>query len=265
MANNGSLYAHIILSSHQNYIHSTHLLTRYKKRITNRKKNLLKETNEEPVNLQEDIISYWYPNVTMQLVDFAQPLKKSVWTGNPAFQKLNIVAQTDSFLPILYLNDFWMIQDYLMPVNETLKTLPLYLRFEHLSFWKYQLYERFQDSFKLQQESFGTSVSEVDDIKRMLSETNIILLIVTFSVSLLHSIFDFLAFKNDIAFWKNRKDTEGLSFKSILLNVLLQTIIFLYLLDNETSKMILVSSFVGLMIEVWKIQKVVTFKVISGY
>ena len=91
----------------------------------------------------------------------------------------------------------------------------------------------------------------------MLLETNPILLTITFIVSLLHSIFDFLAFKNDIDFWKNRKDMEGLSFRTILLNVTFQGIIFLYLLDNDTSWMILISSGIGLLIEIWKIHKTV--------
>lgn len=43
---------------------------------------------------------------------------------------------------------------------------------------------------------FGVSTSETDKMKSMFKDTNPILLIVTFLVSLLHSTFDFLAFKN---------------------------------------------------------------------
>lgn len=50
---------------------------------------------------------------------------------------------------------------------------------------------------------------------------------------------------------------EGLSLRTILANILMQTIIFLYLLDNDTSWMILISSGVGLAIEIWKVQKTV--------
>ena len=34
---------------------------------------------------------------------------------------------------------------------------------------------------------------------------------VTMVVSLLHTVFDMLAFRNDIGFWKNNKSMEGLS------------------------------------------------------
>ena len=69
-------------------------------------------------------------------------------------------------------------------------------------------------------------------------------------VSVLHTVFDCLAFKNDIAFWKNNKSMRGLSLGSMLLNLFFQTVIFLYLLDNDTSWMILFSSGMGLAIEV---------------
>ena len=39
---------------------------------------------------------------------------------------------------------------------------------------------------------------------------------------MLHSVFDFLAFKNDIGFWKNNKSMEGLSARSILFNAACQ-------------------------------------------
>ena len=112
----------------------------------------------------------------------------------------------------------------------------------------------------------------------MLRDTNPFLLGLTFVVTMLHSVFDFLAFRNgktvssfalcslsihlafhfdtsDIAFWKNKKSMEGLSVRTIFVNVFFQGVIFLYLLDNETSTVILVSSGIGLLIEAWKINK----------
>jgi hypothetical protein len=41
----------------------------------------------------------------------------------------------------------------------------------------------------------------------------------------------------------------------------MQAVIVLYLFDNETSWMILISAAVGLLIEVWKLRKAVTFTV----
>ena len=93
----------------------------------------------------------------------------------------------------------------------------------------------------------------------MFIETNPLLLAVTFIVSLLHSAFDFLAFKNDIHFWKGRKNFEGLSVRSVIANTVIQLVVLLYLCDNssDTSYMILVSSFIGVLIEFWKVTQVV--------
>ncbi len=53
---------------------------------------------------------------------------------------------------------------------------------------------------------------------------------------------------------------RGLSTRSILMNAVCQVIIFFYLLDNDTSYMILVSSGIGVAIEVWKVRKAVTIR-----
>jgi hypothetical protein len=53
-----------------------------------------------------------------------------------------------------------------------------------------------QDSFKTQQQWGTQSVGEMDSFKRMLLDTNPYVLALTFVVTLLHSVFDFLAFKN---------------------------------------------------------------------
>ena len=54
---------------------------------------------------------------------------------------------------------------------------------------------------------------------------------------------------------------EGISFRSLILGIFFQAVIFLYLLDNDTSYMILVSQVIGLLIEIWKINKTVIIKV----
>ena len=164
------------------------------------------------------------------------------------------------YLPIFWNNDFWALSDHLHPINDSIQTLNLTLHFYHIAPWKFQLYQQFTESFRIQSDVMGIASHETEEMKRMFLETNTVLLAITFAVSLLHSLFDFLAFKNDIQFWKERKDMEGISFRSILMNVGFQAVVFLYLLDNETSWMIILSSGVGLVIEVWKIQRTVFIK-----
>uniref|UniRef100_A0A915IZU1 Uncharacterized protein n=1 Tax=Romanomermis culicivorax TaxID=13658 RepID=A0A915IZU1_ROMCU len=77
----------------------------------------------------------------------------------------------------------------------------------------------------------------------------------TIVVSILHTIFEFLAFKNDIQFWRNKKSLEGLSVKSVVFNLVTSIIVLLYILDNETNFVIRCSVGIGVLIELWKIPK----------
>ena len=66
------------------------------------------------------------------------------------------------------------------------------------SMWKWQLQAQMEQSWK-QQESWGASSDrDTDELKRMLTDTDPWLLGLTMVVSILHSVFDMLAFKNDV-------------------------------------------------------------------
>lgn len=84
----------------------------------------------------------------------------------------------------------------------------------------------------------GGDGSEFEMIKEVLLDTNPYLLATTVIVSIFHMIFEMLAFKSDISHYRNKKNNVGISVRSILGNVFMQGVIFLYLLDNNdnTSK-----------------------------
>jgi len=49
----------------------------------------------------------------------------------------------------------------------------------------------------------------------------------------------------DVQFWRSRKTLEGLSVRSVFFNVFQSFIVLLYILDNETNYVIIISVFVG--------------------
>lgn len=67
---------------------------------------------------------------------------------------------------------------------------------------------------------------------------------------LFQMLFDFLAFKNEISFWRGRKTMAGISSSSVAWRAFSQIIIFLYLMDENTSMLVLVPAGVGGIIEV---------------
>ncbi|KAI8002294.1 hypothetical protein LOK49_LG08G03261 [Camellia lanceoleosa] len=64
----------------------------------------------------------------------------------------------------------------------------------------------------------GVCLKEADELKRVFLEGNPYLLVITMILSVFHSIFDFLAFKNDIQFWNKNKSMEGLSANLVIID-----------------------------------------------
>lgn len=75
------------------------------------------------------------------------------------------------------------------------------------------------------------------------------------------SPFNLFLMLSDIQFWRSRKTLEGLSVRSVFFNVFQSVIVLLYVMDNETNTVVIISCFVGLLIEIWKINKAVDVKV----
>ncbi|PWA56483.1 transmembrane CLPTM1 family protein [Artemisia annua] len=256
------------------------VVTYLPKAKANKKKSLLgnsKGTNEdeavsegveEPEADSKDdgpteYISYWKPNITINLVDdftkYTKGLFHLMFAHNlnflTCFADMNIEPTTGNYYPTVFFNEFWLLRDKLIAINDTVKELDFHLEVAPISMTKWQLFMQIDQSFQIHR-SYGSMLEgEADELKRVFVEGNPYLLGITMCVSLLHSVFDFLAFKNDIQFWNKNKSMEGLSAKSVVVSFICQLVIFLYLLDNDTSWMILASSGVGVCIEFWKIGK----------
>jgi hypothetical protein len=100
---------------------------------------------------------------------------------------------------------------------------------------------------------------------RMISETTITYLTVTFSASFLHLLFEYLAFRSDIQFWKDNKSLIGLSIRALFTDLLSQIIIFLYLIEHKTSLLIIVPSFIAIFIQMWKVRMMFSYFLYSFF
>lgn len=205
---------------------------------------------------REMVMTYFKPNATLTVVDDFVAYNPTTLPDILASQMRFTDERRSGYHPTVYFNEFWMIKSYLQQFNETsAATLKVNFNFEALSQFRWQMYTSMEQSWKTQRDFGAAGENDADNIKRVFLEGNPVLLAVTSVVSLLHTVFDFLAFKNDVVFWKNRKSMEGLSGRSVVFNAACQLIIFLYLCDNETSWMILMSSGMGTAIEFWKVTK----------
>ena len=164
------------------------------------------------------------------------------------------------YYPVLYNSEFWISYGSLKEVNGTMKESEIEVSLEPVPMWKWQLQSGIVDNQRKQESFTGEEDDANDMLRTMLLETNPYLLVVTAVVSVLHTVFDLLAFKNDISFFKNKKSMEGLSLRSMIVNACFSLVILLYLADNDTSFMVVASNGVGLVIEFWKISKAITIK-----
>lgn len=238
-------------------------LFRYKKLKATTTKNLLTGESEKEVVEDGKIVSHWHPNITVNIVN-----DQTYWTWGSIPQPINeyikFIDNGKMYKPIVYINDFWnMAKDY-KPLNESFS---LQVTFQPLSLLKWQLYaaqNMRQKMFNIWGEQEGeVNDEEQDALKETLLDTNPYLLGITVVVSIVHSVFELLAFKNDIQFWNNRNSLEGLSVRSVFFGVFQSLVVLLYVLDNETNTLVRISCFIGMCIEIWKIRKVVDFKMVG--
>ncbi|KAG2073682.1 cleft lip and palate transmembrane 1 [Suillus decipiens] len=272
---NGSLWADIFLvkdgaspdpSNPSFDPHSVHhvrkLLTRYMPKVKARKEKNLLSNPDDNEEVEENLTLALVSDDTVIAVNKLPPV---------LVEHLHLVpgARDDTgtkgfYKPIIFPNDFWLLRSHLIEINTTTPTLPLEITFQPMSYFKFQIFASMSHGFDeaLKQQGGGAG-AELDEVKRMLTETNPWFLGLTGVVSMLHVVFEMLAFKSDVSHWRQRKELVGVS---IITNVFVQTVVLLYLIDNNenTSWMILMGSGMGVVIEAWKITKAVDISIIAA-
>ncbi|KAI9001375.1 cleft lip and palate transmembrane 1 [Trametes punicea] len=224
------------------------------------------EESEEPEG--DIIVSHWHSNLTLALISDSAviPLQQ---VQPAAARYIELTPERDAsgrplYKPIVFPNEFWHLRSQFIEVNSTTTSLPLQIEFQPMSYWKFTIFAALTQSFaEAAQQQGTTSAAELDEVKRMLVETNPYFLALTALVSILHVLFEFLAFSSDVSHWRHKQELTGVS---IVTNVVVQIIILLYLIDNseQTSWMILMGSGIGVVIEAWKITKAVDISVIRA-
>jgi Cleft lip and palate transmembrane protein 1 (CLPTM1) len=287
---NGTLWAHfyLALSGHEidplakkynpaTATHFSRMLNQYlPKKKVRKLKNLLDKgaEPEEDSGPQTTIESFYHPNFTVSIIpdtgaqdwQAIHPDVRKNFQLEPSGAR-DSTGQIAWYYPVVFMNRFWQLRSQMTEINSTVEHLPLNIELTNLKNWKYSMYAAMDGGIQRTQMQAATNDkvsatgdgSEFEKFKEILLDTNAYLLGTTFFVSILHMIFEGLAFKNDIAHWRKKKDVVGTSVRTILANVLMQTIIFLYLLDNSdgTSWMILAGQGFGILLEAWKITKTV--------
>ncbi len=67
-------------------------------------------------------------------------------------------------------------------------------------------------------------------------------------------VFDFLAFRSDVGFWKGRESMGGLSSRGVISSAACTLIVYLYLLDADGVNTIVLATYTfSTALEMWKV------------
>ena len=229
---NGTLWAHFYCALHASALDPTardynvarayHFLRPLNQIIAKKKvvktKRLLAATNTTDDEADEVpsgpvFASYYHPNFTMSFIPDSgyqsyvkmHPAVRQ-WINLEATGARDPTGQNGWYYPVLYINTFWQLRDHMTELNDTVKTLPIHITLNNLNNWKFALYASIDESVKQNQKQIasggpvpaGGDGSEFEEMKRVLLDTNIYLLSTTAVVTVLHTVFEMLAFKSDI-------------------------------------------------------------------
>lgn len=165
------------------------------------------------------------------------------------------------YLPMINYNFLETRLSHLIPITTDLTSANVTVSYSPISVGKLRLILHVEAAMKgLKGLGFGDK--DVDEVKSILADTNLYLLAGTVFVASMHMLFDFLAFKNDVNFWRGKNNLAGLSIQTILWRAFSQTVIFFYLLDEGSSLLVLIPAGIGCIIELWKSKKVLRAEIV---
>ena len=84
-------------------------------------------------------LAYWKPNTTINLIADFTPYPNTGIPPNIA-PHLNVDPITGNYYPTIHFNEFWLLRDKLIALNETVTELTLNLEVGPISMTKWQLF-----------------------------------------------------------------------------------------------------------------------------
>ena len=161
---------------------------------------------------------YWKPEVRIYLIQEEEGYPID-YANRVGFEVVRLAkgggglhSSGYAYLPSVHVDEIGLTSDKYIPLNNTVKALPLRIGFhsgmgkaegshsrEGITAARYRLLNHLSTALESQAE-MGFEQSDIDDLRRLIAETNVMLLAITILASVLHLLFEFLTFKNDVDF-----------------------------------------------------------------
>mmetsp|Transcript_89804 Transcript_89804/g.164565 ORF Transcript_89804/g.164565 Transcript_89804/m.164565 type:complete len:535 (-) Transcript_89804:50-1654(-) len=202
---------------------------------------------------------------------FGKKKNKKIGRGIPQMQVRLVYDNTlypasivrDQYIPRLFVDEFWMTDDQLVKLNKSGSNLfDTEVTFGLMSAPRWRFQTHMEHSFTMNAKMFGEDSEEMLQIRDLFANTSPMLLVTTMIVSVLHMIFEFLAFKNDVIFWQGCSPemlNKFVSVQSILVGIFMQILLLFYLWDESANIIVLATNVVSILIDCWKVQRAMKF------
>mmetsp|Transcript_3755 Transcript_3755/g.11144 ORF Transcript_3755/g.11144 Transcript_3755/m.11144 type:complete len:461 (-) Transcript_3755:500-1882(-) len=237
--------------------------TQLRKLLTGERPAWQLELESVPPHQRGEHVAFWKPRLSINVVvdhERYSPAEvphvlRHYWHEQKLFNRTS-----SKFKPILFLNELSLVKGQLVPLNASVPTVELELDAQPMSIRRFVWMLNLRQSMATQEEVLGISEKESEDLRSMFVDTPPALLYTTVAVSALHMLFDMLAFKNDISFWRSVESMEGLSSRSVIANFVMEAVILVYLVDEGASWLVQLGSAFTLIVGVFKIFKSLTVR-----
>lgn len=164
----------------------------------------------------------------------------------------SLVSPRDEYLPLL--------KEGAGSVNSEGDGLDLEFRLRNvgLAYWTMQL--QISLSFDEAEKTMGMNEYDIDSFKQLVGGSSPYKILAVYGVSILHLIFEYLAFASDITFWRQKTSFEGLSSSSVALQACMNIIMFFYVQEQRQTKFVLYFIGFRFSLQLWKLRKLTEFR-----
>lgn len=160
--------------------------------------------------------------------------------------------------PMIYVDELSLqesAQIELAPFEDNRPPVKIQIRFGSISPMIDALYRQIKDAFQMIEGSVFQG-PELDELRYFLQDENLYRFALTNVISTVHMWLDYLAFRDEVRFYRGRQSLSGVSPSSVITKMICSLIILLYLIDGGgTSWIVLFSLFSSFAVEVWKVFK----------
>jgi len=165
----------------------------------------------------------------------------------------------------IFVDEFWLSDDQLVKFNTTgTNKFDALLHFDLMSAARWRFQNNMERTLEQNAKMFGEDSEEVLQMRDLFASTHPYLLMLTFVISFLHLIFEFLAFKSDVTFFQNQSVEDlnkFVSIQSIMVGIVFQILLLMYLWDESSNILVLITSLASIAVDAWKVTKALKIQV----